>query len=485
MHVVHHPAKLATGNAASRGFRRRKQFVDSNSTECDCQPSRCRGYLTMRTRESGHRDAPGKTSAMHRRFVAATILTGMLAGLAGMVLMLLLHFVQHLAFGYPYAPAGGPESFLEGVRASSPMRRFTVLSLCGVVAALGWGLLYRFGRPLVGVRQAVASDTPLPPLETKVHDVLQIVTVAMGSPLGREVAPRELGALLAERISRLLHLSAGDTRILAACGAGAGLAAVYNVPFAGALFTLEALLETFNLTVVIAAVTTAAIAAYVAWLGLGDEIIYSVPHLVVSFPVVTWAVLVGPIFGIAGYQFGRAATNAEQAPRYWGRLAWCLVVYPVIGVLAIPFPELLGNGKSITQLEFKGEIGSGLAAILLVLRVAITIGSLRAGAAGGLITPSLACGALLATVTGGWWNVVWPGTSPAEFAIIGASAFLAAVTRAPLVAIAMTVEFTHASPEFAIPLALAVAGSSSVSAWCKSTRRSLESSEQRIQATWK
>jgi H+/Cl- antiporter ClcA len=46
----------------------------------------------------------------------------------------------------------------------------------------------------------------MPPLTTLVHILLQIITVAMGSPLGREVAPREAGALFAGGAARRLHL---------------------------------------------------------------------------------------------------------------------------------------------------------------------------------------------------------------------------------------------------------------------------------------
>jgi H+/Cl- antiporter ClcA len=127
-----------------------------------------------------------------------TLLTGIGAGFGGMLLALLLHGIQHLAYGYSVTHAISSESFLEGVTDASPERRVLVLMMCGLVAGFGWWLLYRFGRPLVSIRQAVKSDDPrMPVLSTTVHALLQIVTVALGSPLGREVAPREIGSALA------------------------------------------------------------------------------------------------------------------------------------------------------------------------------------------------------------------------------------------------------------------------------------------------
>ncbi|MCZ7024351.1 chloride channel protein, partial [Salmonella enterica subsp. enterica] len=80
------------------------------------------------------------------------------------------------------------ETFLSGVTAAPPQRRLWVLMVCGVVAGLGWWTIYRYGRPLVSIKQAVSPSMPsMPPKTTLAHSVLQIITVALGSPLGREV----------------------------------------------------------------------------------------------------------------------------------------------------------------------------------------------------------------------------------------------------------------------------------------------------------
>lgn len=122
----------------------------------------------------------------------------------------------------------------------------------------------------------------MPFLATLTHVILQIVTVGLGSPLGREVVPRELGAALATKLCTRANLTPECTRIMIACGTGAGLAAVYNVPLGGTLFTLEVLLGTFSLPAAVAALATCVIATLVAWLGLGNGLQYSVPPLAVS-----------------------------------------------------------------------------------------------------------------------------------------------------------------------------------------------------------
>ncbi|HEX3637659.1 MAG TPA: chloride channel protein [Paraburkholderia sp.] len=391
---------------------------------------------------------------------AVTLLTGIGAGLGGMLLALLLHCIQHLAYGYSVTHVISSESFLQGVTDAEPERRVFVLTICGLVAGLGWWLLYRFGRPLVSIRQAVKSDDPrMPLLSTTVHALLQIVTVALGSPLGREVAPREIGSMLAGWLSHRAGLSVEQNRIMVACGAGAGLAAVYNVPLGGAVFVLEVLLGTFGWKAAVPAVVTSAVAALVAQAGLGNEHQYLVPPLTVDTSLMVWAVVCGPIFGIAAWGFTEITKRARaDAPKDWRLPVLSLLNFAIIGVLAMHFPQLLGNGKGPAALAFDGDLTVSLAAMLLVLKAVITAGSLRAGAEGGLLTPGLANGALLAIVLGGAWSLFWPGASFGAFAVVGATAFLAASMQMPITAVVLVFEFTRVSHDFLIPVLFAVGG---------------------------
>jgi len=176
------------------------------------------------------------------------------------------------------------------------------LCACGTIAGIGWWTLYRFGAPLVSIRKATEERGPrMPFLTTIAHDLLQIVTVGLGSPLGREVAPREVGAVLARWLSEHAGLSPESSRIMIACGAGAGLAAIYNVPFGGTLFTLEVLLGTFNWAALIPALATSVIATVVAWLGLGNTAQYALPSLSISPSLVLWSIATGPVFGFGAY----------------------------------------------------------------------------------------------------------------------------------------------------------------------------------------
>ncbi len=403
------------------------------------------------------------------KVLVVTILVGLGAGLGGMAMALLLHMIQHFAYGYSLDHLVGDESFLDGVSAASDLRRVVVLAVGGVVAGCGWWAVYRFGRPLVSIRDAVKANDPRMPVgSTLGHALLQIITVALGSPLGREVAPREIGSLWAGWLSHWAGLSPEQSRLMVACGAGAGLAAVYNVPLGGAVFVLEVLLGSFSLPMAAAALATSSIAAVVGWIGLGDESQYQIPQFALSGGLVAWALVCGPLFGVAAYAFTRLTTQARAgAPRGWRLPLQSLLNFLVIGGFAMYFPQLLGNGKGPAQLAFDSSVTMGLAAILLVLKVALQASTLRAGAEGGLLTPGLSDGALLAIVLGGVWNMVLPGVPLGAFALIGAAAFLASSMKMPLTAIVLMAEFTHLDQDFLVPMLLAVAGSICASRWCE------------------
>jgi hypothetical protein len=86
----------------------------------------------------------------------------------------------------------------------------------------------------------------------------------------------------------------------------------------------------------------------------------------------------GPFFGYAAHWFASAVRSARaRAPREWRLLVWCAVVFPLIGLIAIPFPQILGNGKGLALLGFDSNLTVGVAATLMLLKTVATIGALR------------------------------------------------------------------------------------------------------------
>jgi chloride channel protein, CIC family len=208
---------------------------------------------------------------------------------------------------------------------------------------------------------------------------------------------------------------------------------------------------------VLPALFACVVATAVSWLILPDAPTYLIPAWSGGVSASLWALIAGPIAGIASVGFVRLVTWAVRTkPGDWRRLAAPLVGLTLLGALSIPFPQLLGNGKDLSQLLFSNQVAPLMLAGLLFLRPAATVMCVRIGAPGGLFTPSLTVGALLGAVLGHAWSFFWPGVPPGLFALLGAAAVLAATTQGPLSAVVLMMELTGRDRSFIVPLLLAV-----------------------------
>ena len=402
-------------------------------------------------------------SVTTRRFAVATLLTGVIAGLVGLACIHLLHWIQALAWDMHSG------TLLEAVSAASPARRVLNLVLGGILGAASWFFLFRRSRAITSVSAAVGG-TPMPPLRATWHALTQVLIVGLGASVGREVAPREMAAAFSAAAADRLGLTPEDRRIIVACGAGAGLAAVYSIPISGAIYTLEILLVSRSRRAVAAAFCTSAVAVLISTGFTRPTPFYSVPTLTPSLSLTVFAALVGPLLGAAGWAFKQAVARVGAArPRDWRLLASLPTASFVVGVIAVWVPSVLGNGQASAQTQFDAVwatgAGLGIAALVLAAKTVTTFLTIRAGGWGGVLTPAVALGAGIGAVIGLPWAAAWPGSQVAAFAFIGAAAFLGASMNAPFTGLILVIEFTAQGPTILVPATLAVGGATAATAW--------------------
>ncbi|MGH6888747.1 MAG: chloride channel protein [Rhizomicrobium sp.] len=388
-------------------------------------------------------------------FWVLALLTGAGAGVAGGLLMKLLHLVQHVSWSY----AAG--EFVDAVHHASNERRVAILAAAGLLVAAASRLLSPRGKGHGGEIAAAIwfRAGRLPPLATTARAIVSIAIVGMGASLGREAAPKQAGGLVADMLADWTALPDGQRRLLVACGAGAGIAAVYNVPFGGALFALEVLLGTLSLPLVAPALATSVVATVVSQLFLPDQPTYAVPALGITPGQLLWALLFGPVAGLISVGWIRLISRADaHKPKGWLLLISPIIVLSLLGIAAIGFPELLGNGKDLVQELFLAKTGLPLLAILLVLRPLATAACLGGGAPGGLFTPTMTIGALLGGTLGDAWKYIWPGGTPGTYAFVGAGAVLAGAMQAPVSAVVLLLELTRRLDSSLLAVILAVFG---------------------------
>jgi CIC family chloride channel protein len=387
------------------------------------------------------------------RFWGIVVVLGIVTGIGASALIGLLHLVEHVAFGYRRGP------FLDGVAAAAAWRRIVALVVAAVVVAVGVFVLGRL--PVSGgteVSEAVwLRGAHMALVPSVARAVVSIVTVGLGVSLGREAAPQLVGAAGGSWLSDWGALPTWQRRLLVASGAGAGFAAVYNVPLGGALFALEVLLGTLALPLVLPALATSVIATSVAWIALGTGPTYRLPLYGVHPQQLAWGALAGPIIGAVAILWVRIiAWSGSHRPTGRGRYIAPFVVFPILGLVAVRYPELLGNGKGVVQLAAVGSISFGLLWVLFLLKPLATAACLWTGSPGGLFTPTLTIGALLAGILGYGWLHLFPGTQIGSYAIIGGGAFLAASMQGPLSGVVLVLELTRNFDSLMAPTLLAV-----------------------------
>ncbi len=387
------------------------------------------------------------------RFWLAVLFTGVGTGIGAAVLTELLEVVQRFAW------RGSSVNLLSAAEHASAWRHIIVLLGAGLITGVGQLILKRLssGNGIDTTAAIWFHAGRLPAVRTLGSAVLSVVIVGMGASLGREGAPKQAGAVIANFFSDLGHLSDEQRRLLVACGAGAGMGAAYGVPLGGALFSLEVMRGMLALRYVLPALFASLVATAVSWIVLPDAPTYLIPAYSSSASSVLWALFVGPIAGVVSVGYVRAIAWAERSkPRGWPRLIVPVLGLGLLGVVSIWFPQILGNGRDISQLVFTNQQAPALLLVLLLLKPAATILCVRSGAPGGLFTPSLTVGALLGGVLGFAWSSFWPGVPPGLFALLGAGAVLAATTQGPISTVVLMMELTGRDRSFILPLLLAV-----------------------------
>ncbi len=348
-------------------------------------------------------------SVTTRRLAVATLLTGVIAGLVGLACKHILHWIQALAWDMH----GG--TLLEAASAVSPTRRVLVLTLGGLIGALSWFLLFRRNKAITSVSAAVGG-TPMPPLRATWHALTQISSSSLGASVGREVAPREMAAALRGRAADRLRLTPEDRRIIVACGAGAGLAAVYSIPLSGAIYTLEILLVSRSARAVAPAFCTSAIAVLISTGFTRPAPFYTVPTLTPSLSLTVFArAHRARCSGPPGGRSSRPSrASGPTRPRDWRSSSLCPSPRSLVGLIAVWMPSVLGNGQASAQTQFDATWATGagarVAALVLAAKTVTTFLTIRAGGWGGVLTPAVALGAGLGAVIGLPWAAAWPGS---------------------------------------------------------------------------
>ncbi len=289
-----------------------------------------------------------------------------------------------------------------------------------------------------------------------------LLSIGSGLALGREGPTVQMGAIIGSQAGRVAGVSEHDRRTLSAALAGAGLGVAFSAPVGGAIFVFEEVSRAFRTRLVIATLVGSATAVGVAIVIVGSEPVLPVGDLrsPALWTLAPFAVL-GLLMGALGVAYNRLVIVMldlmERIPTLPPE-AKAAIVGGLVGLIGVLSPELIGGGEVTNESILLGRYSLGALAIILVVRWFLGPLSYSIGTVGGLFAPLLLIGAAVGSLFAGISNLVFPGPdlSPTAFAVVGMSAFFAAVVRSPLTAVVLIVEMT-ATTTLVVPMILAAA----------------------------
>jgi chloride channel protein, CIC family len=412
------------------------------------------------------------------RLLGLSLLVGVIAGLGAIVFYVACQFVSDVALdgvaGYrPSAPGGEAALFSESETTFRPWLLLIVPTVGGLLSGL---IVFTFAPEAEGhgTDAVIAAyhhhQGQIRPRVPLVKIISSALTISTGGSGGREGPIAQIGAGFGSYLGSLLRLRPADRRILMAAGMGAGIAAIFRAPLAGALFAAEVLYSSPDFeSEVIMPSALASITAYCTFgLAFGWTPLFSLSpdilstltfnnplellsYTILAFSCIVLAMLYTRSFYWLTYLSHQIPLRRHFVPAIGAFLS---------GLLGLALYYLFGQEKKVLavlsfgygSLQDAMTIAPGdstlfMAFILLaialgkIMTTGLTIGS---GGSGGVFGPSMVIGGCGGGALGIFLHRLWPAMAPhpTNFVIVGMAGFFAAAAKTPFSTLVIVSEMT-------------------------------------------
>lgn len=372
--------------------------------------------------------------------VLVAIGVGLLAGLAGGLFIELLRLLTAFFFG-------------EVKTAFRFLGPFAIVLLPTIGGGIVGPLIYFFARETKGhgvpevMTAIVARGGRIRARVVIVKLFASVLTIGSGGSAGREGPMIQIGAGIGSWIAQWLKMPEPRIRTFLACGAAGGVAAAFNAPIAGALFSLEVLIGRFTTDFALIVLASVA-AAIVSRLMLGNFPAFEIPpYDLISEKELIFYLLLGVLTALAATAFVKTLYWFEDR---FDRLRLPDHLKPAIGGLlvggiGIGLPQALGGGFPAMEAALKVQLPFLTLLFLApakILATSLTIGS---GGSGGVFAPSLFIGGMVGGSFGYVVHALFPSFTAfyGAYALVGMAASFGAAAQAPLTSILIIFEMTN------------------------------------------
>ncbi|HSP89096.1 MAG TPA: chloride channel protein [Ignavibacteriaceae bacterium] len=397
--------------------------------------------------------------------IVASIIIGVLAGLAAVALKTTVHFIQeilHSSFKDQY------NTYL-----------YFVYPLIGIFLSTLFVQYFLKGRLHRGIGNVIIEISNKKGIiaRHKLYSqfVTSIFTLGFGGSAGLEAPISVTGAAIGSNTATTLRIGEKERKLLLGCGAAAGIAAIFNSPIAGVLFAIEILISELAVASFIPLLISSASATVVSkvlYTGQPFKLITNAWEL----NSLIYYILLGLVCALISIYIIRVYTGIHKLYSKWNSpYLKALTGGLALGGLLYVFPSLFGEGYNIVESildgnylilfdrsifwEYRDSIGFLLlyGFIILMVKVIATSITVNSGGNGGMFGSSLFIGALLGFVYARVINVSGiHHVIEVNFIVVAMAGILAGVIHSPLTAIFLIAEITGGYALF-IPLMVVVA----------------------------
>lgn len=383
--------------------------------------------------------------------IVASLLVGIVAGIAAIVLKYTVHGIQYV---------------LEQLReASGTNYLYFIFPLIGILLTVYYVQRFRggkLGRGIANILYAIVKKSSnVERDKTYSHIITSALTVGFGGSAGLEAPIVVTGAAIGSNTGRDLRMNYKERTVLLAAGAAAGIAAVFNSPIAGVVFAVEVILMEVAIPSFIPLLIAAATAAVLSNLLYNDQLFFLITKGWV-FKAIPYYILLGIVMGLISVYISRVTLRVEGFFKA-RKTVWKKAIWGGIGLGSLIFllPALYGEGYKTIENLLKGNYmhlasGSwyesyisnpwmlvGVGAIIILVKIFATGLTVGSGGNGGIFAPSLFTGAITGFVFAEAINLSGIATlTVPNFIVAGMAGALSGVVHAPMTAIFLIAEIT-------------------------------------------
>jgi len=400
----------------------------------------------------------GEGATFLRKWGFIGILIGIGAGLGALALMWCIDFVQRMLLAriVGYAPPlpggeGGAESY------TFHMAHLWLLPVATTATGLIGGFLtWKFAPQTAGIGtnaaiRAFHTNEKLS-FKTSIFKLItSAITIGGGLTSGREGPIAQIGASTGASIASLLKLSAKERNVALAAGLGAGIAAIFKAPLAGAIIAAEIFYkEDFEVEALVPGLVASVIGYTIVGSVTGFQPVFNPPMQATQFAHPLSLILFA-LLGVGCALLARLLFAVYfRAEKFFRRFPLWLAAGIgglCTGIIGLAVPSVIGTGYGWAQFAISQNVGLLpplmllLAAFAEILGASLTLGS---GNSGGIFGPSVVTGGMFGGAFGYAAAHLFPSvvTHPGAYAIVGMVAFFAAAAKAPISTIIMISEMT-------------------------------------------